>query len=121
MNGSSAARQRAYLQRKKQGLTRSALPWGWLTSAQAAEAARQAFRTATWAAHQYHIPASEFAALLGSHMVQFLQELALPQGVVPALPPQGFTPPAFDLLRAAVPPDWRPQYPMYEETSKDLL
>lgn len=127
-------RNRDYLERKKQGLVRAAVPWDWCSSAQAAEAARQAFRTATWVAHRDNIPAAEFAALLSTHTGLFLEQLARQEGVMPPLESerpalqQGFMPalapqclePAAELLRQVVAANWRPQYPVYQEASKDL-
>lgn len=111
--------QRAYVDRKKQGLVRSSVPWSWVTSAQAAEAARQAFRTASWVAHRDNLQPVAFAGLLATHTGLLLHQIAREQGVLPALPP-GCPDPAAELLHEVTAANWRPQYPVYQEASKDL-
>jgi hypothetical protein len=112
-------RQRDYLERKKQGVLRSAVPWHGLTSAQSAEAGRAAFKTASWVAHRDGLSLSGFLDLLALHTGWLLQQVARQQGLLLALPP-GCADPAAELLQALEAANWRPHYPIYEEASKGL-
>jgi hypothetical protein len=114
----SAVRQAAYIQRRKNGLQPVATPWDWLTLAEVQKLAKEAYLSVT------HSDASdpdgwEFAReSLGADLAQsfgvLLADKAQSLGICCA-PTDAHEYAA--RMREAVPSNWRPQYPVYKQVT----
>lgn len=114
MNQKRRSHDAAYAFRRKHGLQPVQNPWSWLTLAQVQKLALEAYYSASHAMSdpedRPEHPREYFASELISAFETLVADAALSSGI--ACAPAGASQFAAH-MRAAVPVDWRPQYPIY--------
>ena len=125
----SAVRQAAYVQRRKNGLQPVAKPWEWLTLSEVQKLALDAYKVASYALLQdaqesdftVQCLREQFAQDLAETFKNALDAYAVTEGmcwpVDTDTPLHENYPLVWANLCGDVPEDWRPQYPVYKQVT----
>lgn len=122
----SAVRQAAYIQRRKNGLQPVATPWDWLTLADIELIAKTAYKVASYQLNEHPWDTldkgrsyfvEELYLQFGTYLAEAAAAHGMPVTVVPGIGPnQRAVLAGARQMRKKV-ADWRPQYPIYKEVT----
>lgn len=130
----SALRMRKHLERRQQGLQPLPQAWDWITAAEARDLVTKAFRSASWSCREQDAQPRHFAEALVDVFEMLVNARAEGQGhpvTHPACEAAGLGPDRYlrgeidwpamaERNLAAVPDDWRHQYPRFADQLQDV-
>ena len=124
------AHKAAFRQRRKNGLQAISKPWGWLSITEVKEMALKAYYVASHGladdVQDNRFDVQELRQVFAMNLADLMRDLVLAQAVtkggcwpVSAATPhhQNYPQIAADMC-ADLPPDWRPQYPVYKPATE---